>query len=193
MVSGKGLGVHVDLTRFSGQLRDTEKKFAAAIKREVRAALTVSAAEMLGDVKGRASWSSRIPSATSVKTTFSAKRAKVVIVVNAKAAPHARGLELGNKNVFNEAEIAKRTKTVQVGSRKVQLGRSQAMKAMKKSGTGVGRALRHPVFDAKKPPTRVGEQPIRPFFFPAATSAAPRVQRRMEDALDTIARAAGFN
>lgn len=192
-MAAKGLDVHVDLTRLSAQLKDTDKKFAAATRREVRAALNASAAELLGDVKGRASWSSRIPAATRVQATFSAKRAKVVILVDRKAAPHARGLELGNKNVFNEAEIAKRTKTVQVGSRKVQVGRRQAMQAMKKSKTGVGRALRHPVFDSKKPPTRVGEQAIHPFFFPAASAAAPGVQRRMEEALDTIARAAGFN
>jgi hypothetical protein len=192
-MTDKGLDVHVDLNKFSSQVKGTDKKFAAALKREVRAALTQSGAEMLADVRGRASWSSRIGSATSIKTTFSEKRAKVVIVVNARQAPHARGLELGNKNVFNETEIAKRTKTVQVGSRRVQVGRAKAMKAMKKSGMGVGRALRHPVFDSKHPPTRVGEQPIRPFFFPAASSAAPGVQRRMEAALDTIARAAGFN
>lgn len=188
-----GIPVHADLTVMSRQLKNTDRKFAAATRRQVRAAVSESGAAMLADVKSRASWSSRIPAATSVKTTFSVRSAKVQIVTNAKAAPHARPLELGNKNTFNEAEITARTTTVRVGGRLVQVGRRKAMAKMKQSGVGVGRALRHPVWDSKHPPTRVGEQPVRPFFFPAAAANGPATQRRMESALDKIARDAGFN
>ena len=179
------IDVHVDLRSVSSQLRGTDRKFATAVRKEIRTALSAAGSDLVSRVRDAASWSTRIPGATSVKTSFSATRGRAEIAVDAKRAPHARALELGNKNTFDEAEVTKRTSAGQ--------SRRKALKSMKSSGVGVGRALRHPVFDSQKPPIRVGEQPVHPFFFPAAAAAAPRVQRRMEDALDKIARAAGFN
>lgn len=186
-----GIDVHVDLTQFSRQLKDTEKKFAAATRKRLRQALTESADEVQSKARANASWSSRIPSAVKVQTTFSTTRAKVALVVDAKRAPHARALELGNKTTFSAAVINQNGGFKVVNGRKVAVNRS-IYKAMKKSGVGVGRALRHPVYDSGKPPTRVGEQSTRPFFFPAAQASAAAAEKRMEDALDTIARDAGF-
>lgn len=150
------LDVHVDLKQVASQLRGTDRKFAAAIRREIRNTLSQSGSELVTQVRQNASWSSRIPSATSVKTAFSATRGRAEIVVDSKRAPHARPLEMGSK------------------------------------GSG-GAFVRHPVFDSDKPATRWATMPTRPFFQPAVDHLAPVVSRRMEEDLDKIARAAGFD
>ena len=149
-------GVHVDLTKFSRELKGTERAFATATRKRVRTAITGSGSRLVSRVKGNASWSSRIPGAVKLQTSFSTRNSTVKIVVDAKKAPHARPLENGTP----------------------------------KSGAGV---LRHPVYDSAHPATRWASMATRPFFFPAASAEAPVVQKDMENALDLIARDAGFH
>ena len=172
-----------DLTHISRELKGTDKKFASAIRKRTRDALSAAGSEMLADLRGRASWSSRIPGAASVKTTFSARKAKVTVQVDAKKAPHARGLELGNADSFAEH-------TLSAGSgdyKKRGMTRRQAITAARRTGATAGRALRHPVYGRGW-----STMATRPFFFPAATAAGPETTARMEAALDKIARDAGF-
>lgn len=150
-MADKALDVHVDLKQVSAQLRGTERAFANSTRRNIRAAMSASGADVSARARANASWSTRIPSAIVVKTFFSQSRARVEMVANARQAPHARPLEVGSQ--------------------------------------GGGGVNRHPVFGTA---TRV-DQPVRPFFFPAAAAASPAAQHRMEAALDTIARDAGFH
>lgn len=96
----KGIGIGVDLRSVSAQLRGTDKKFAAAVRREIRLALSQAGADMVGLVREAASWSSRIPDAVSVKTSFSATRGRAEVIVDAKKAPEARPLEGAGKGTF---------------------------------------------------------------------------------------------
>lgn len=65
------------------------KPLMAALRKNLKAA----ADPIAGQVKGAAGWSSRIPGAVSVGTSFSKKNTGVFIKVNRKKAPHARAFE----------------------------------------------------------------------------------------------------
>jgi len=170
------------------ELRDTDRKFAASTRKRVRATFTEAAGAMVADIRSRASWSSRIPGATKVQTTFSVTRSKVKVIVDHNRAPHARPLEVGNRNWFDEDEIARRTRVI-AG---IQVGRRSAMASMKREGVGVERLLRHPVWDSRHPAGRWSAMPTRPFFFPAAAETAVETEKSMEAAMVKIANDAGF-
>ncbi len=179
----RGVNLAADLTSASRQIKGMDKAFASAFRKRTRTALAEGGAGALSEIRSRASWSKRIPGAASIKTTFSANKSKVTLQVDAKKAPHARGLELGNADTFSEH-------TLSAGGgdyKKRGMTRRQAIAAARRTGATAGRALRHPVFGKGW-----AVMPTRPFFFPAAEAAGPDVTRRMEDALDQIARDAGF-
>jgi hypothetical protein len=71
-------------------------KMPAALGRELRPALRKAAQPILTDAKRRASWSSRIPAAISVRQSLGQRNPGVRLVVDAGRAPHARPLELGS-------------------------------------------------------------------------------------------------
>jgi hypothetical protein len=178
-----GIGLSADLSKLTSELKGTDKKFSAAIRKRTRDALAAAGSSMLGDMRSRASWSSRIPGAASVKTTFSATKSKVTVQVDAKKAPHARGLELGNADSFSEHVLSSGAGDY----KKRGMTRRQAISAARRTGATAGRALRHPVWGKGW-----STMATRPFFFPAASAAGPETTRRMEAALDDIARDAGF-
>lgn len=70
----------------------------AELRRELRPKLRASAQSIVDDMKGRASFSSRIPGAIRMTVSFSGRGSGggVRIAVNSKIAPHARLLERGN-------------------------------------------------------------------------------------------------
>lgn len=65
-------------------------KLPPALRKELRPALRKGSQPALAEAKRRAGWSSRIPAATRISTSFAKKRAGVSIRVSAKRAPHAR-------------------------------------------------------------------------------------------------------
>jgi hypothetical protein len=155
-------------------------------------AVTRSGSSMMADMARRAGWSSRIPNALTMKTTFSAKKSGARITVNHTVAPHARPLELGNKVVFDTHFVEKNGGFHLVKSKHYPNGRLVAvnrklykpMKAMQMTST----VLRYPVFHKPSEPGGWAAVPLRPFFFAATVAGAPAVQKRMEAALDSIAR-----
>jgi hypothetical protein len=72
-------------------------KMPAALGRELRPALRKAAQPILTDAKRRASWSSRIPAAISIRSSLSQRNPGVRLVVDAGRAPHARPLEFGSQ------------------------------------------------------------------------------------------------
>lgn len=70
------------------------KPLMAALQKKLKAA----ADPIAGQVKGNASWSSRIRGAVSVGTSFSKRNTGVFIKVSAKKAPHARAYENKGKS-----------------------------------------------------------------------------------------------
>jgi hypothetical protein len=72
-------------------------KMPAALGREMRPALVKVAQPILLDARRRASWSSRIPAAISIRTSLASKNPGVRLVVDARMAPHARPYEMGSK------------------------------------------------------------------------------------------------
>ena len=76
---------------------------SADLKRELRPAIREGAQPMLQGIKRNASWSSRIPKATKLSTSFSGRGAGpgVSISTDAAKAPHARVYENdGNPGTF---------------------------------------------------------------------------------------------
>lgn len=71
-------------------------KVPIELRRRLRPALRDSAADIVSDMKSRASYSSRIPGAIRLSVSFAKRRGGVHIRVNSKRAPHARVLERGN-------------------------------------------------------------------------------------------------
>jgi len=84
------------MRELAAELKTTNKKFASAVRKEIRKAVTEAGADLVADVKAAASWSKRIPAATYIRPNFTARSAGIRIVVNRRKAPHARPLEMGN-------------------------------------------------------------------------------------------------
>lgn len=73
-------------------------KIPLELRRQLRPAMRRAAMPILADVRKRAAWSTRIPGAISIKTSFAStgSRAGVRLVVDSRKAPHARPLEQGS-------------------------------------------------------------------------------------------------
>lgn len=201
-----GLGMQADMSSFNAQVRDLSKRFPAVTKKILRAAVAESGAELLADMKARASWSkgtqraegkqsgrTSIPDATSLTASFGPKNSRARIKVDAKKAPHARGLELGNSTTFDESVINANGgfKTGRDGKR--YAANRGVYAAMRKTGIGVGRQLKHPVYG--KGPTGSwawAAMPLRPFFFAAVEAREPGIDKKFEAALTQIVAEAGF-
>lgn len=179
------------LTDLSSQMKTVDKAFANAVRKNLRAGVSDAGSDVLGKVKAAAAWSARIPAATRLTVRYNTKGASIRIQVDHNKAPHARPLEVGNKNVFALSAINAHGGYKIVNGQRVAVNRN-AYTQIKKSGIGLSRGLRHPVFDSGHPPTRVGEQATRPFFFPAITAAGKGIDVRMEQVVIRTAREAGF-
>jgi hypothetical protein len=179
------------LTDLSTQLKAVDRAFANGIRKNLRAGVADAGAQVVGRIKTESSWSSRIPQAVTLSIRYRVNGASVRVQVDKRKAPHARPLEVGNKNQFSLAAINAHGGYKVVNGRRVAV-RFAAYKEIRKSGAGVERMLRHPVFDSNRPPSRIGEQPTRPFFFPAIKASAHGIDVRMEQVVIRTAREAGF-
>ena len=178
-------------------MKDVDKKFGAAVKKELRAAVALSGVDLVSAIKAEASWSSRIPGATSIATTFGAKRASIRVRVDKKKAPHARGLEFGNSTAFSEKVINANggyrlitfvdKKTGLKKTRNVAVRRG-VYQAIRKSGVGSARTLRHPVYGRGG----YASQPTRPFFFASVQARTPEINKKFDTAIALAAVDAGF-
>ncbi len=72
-------------------------KIPADVTKELRTTLRRAAEPIKRDMQRRASWSTRIPGAIQIRTSLTASRPGVRIVVDSKKAPHARPWERGSK------------------------------------------------------------------------------------------------
>lgn len=186
-----GLSIQADLNSARAFMRDLDKKAAAVIRKEVRAAVSAAGTELISDMQKRASWSSRIPAATTLKTSFSDSKSNVSIRTDKKKAPHARPLEFGNKTNFDESIVRANGGWKTVNGRRV-VANANLYKEMKRTGTGVSRGLKHPVFHKVGEPGGWASMPTRPFFFAATEAGTASVNRRIGQAIDEIAKAYGF-
>ena len=87
--------LHIDMEELAREIRLVDKKFATAVRSNLRKAVTEAGAEITAAIKAQASWSKRIPGATSLAMSFGAQKVSVRVKTNAKQAPHARPLEFG--------------------------------------------------------------------------------------------------
>lgn len=89
-----------EISFFVEELRRAPKEIQPAIRKAVKEASKA----LVDDAKSRASWSSRIPSAIKTRVSFAKRGSGVTILVDRKAAPHARPIEGmtagGNKASF---------------------------------------------------------------------------------------------
>ena len=67
------------------------------LRRKLRPRLRAAGRVVADDAKARASWSTRIPRAIRVSTSFTARRPGVSVVVDKKKAPHGRPYEHGGQ------------------------------------------------------------------------------------------------
>ena len=150
-MAGNGLGMTTNLDALNMQLKETDKLFAAGVKKRLRDAVSLAGTDLVSAIKAEASWSRYIPAATSIAMTFGAKRASIRIRVDRKKAPHARGLEFGNSTAFSEKVINANggyrmvtfvdKKTGKRTTRNVAVRRG-IYQAIRKSGVGSTRTLR---------------------------------------------------
>ncbi len=78
-------------------IKELDKKQQTAVRKRLRQGIAKAGDDLVSAVRNEASWSKRIPSATSLRTSFGARSAGATVVVNATKAPHARPLEGGNR------------------------------------------------------------------------------------------------
>lgn len=174
------------LTDLSAKMKTVDRAFANELRKQLRAGVKEAGSGVLDAVKRNASWSSRIPAATKLSIRYNVKGASVRIIVDHNRAPHARALELGNKNSYSEAAINRNGGFKIVNGRRYAIERS-AYKKIRAAG-GAGRSLRHPVYG------RGGftDQPTRPFFFPGIEQETHSIDMRMEEVVLKTALGAGF-
>lgn len=67
------------------------------LRRQLRPALRRAAEPILRDAQRRAAWSTRIPGAITVRTSFSQRTPGLRLRVDAGKAPHARPFEMGSQ------------------------------------------------------------------------------------------------
>ena len=107
--------LHVDMEELAREIKLVDKKFATAVRSNLRKAVTEAGAEITAAIKAQASWSKRIPGATSLAMSFGAQKVSVRVKTNAKQAPHARPLEFGtagNPGVNRHPVFAKKGQKV---------------------------------------------------------------------------------
>lgn len=80
----------LEITSFRQQLQNVPKEF----RKELRPRLRRAAAKVVQQVQANASWSSRIPAATSARVSFIGSG--ITVKVDRNAAPHARPIEFGS-------------------------------------------------------------------------------------------------
>jgi Bacteriophage HK97-gp10, putative tail-component len=68
-------------------------KIPPDLKRELRPALKKAGQPVLAEMRSNASWSTRIPGATRISTSFGGARPGITFVVSSKTAPGARPIE----------------------------------------------------------------------------------------------------
>jgi hypothetical protein len=174
---GQLIGVRVEvsdrgrLADLGKTIKELDKVHATAVRKELRRGVAEAGQGMVSAVKSAASWSSRIPGATSMQTSFGSRSAGVRVRVSATRAPHARPLEFGNKNVPQPQHLSTR------------------------HSAPPGRLLRHPVLPSRDQ-TRDQwvwvDMPTRPFFLAAIGARTPLIEARMRKVLDDVAEANGF-
>lgn len=85
------------------EMQMVDKKFAAGLRREIRAAVSEIGEDVLVKIRNASSWSrgkkhgTSIPDATTLRPNFSVRSAGVRIVTSRTKAPGAALFELGNK------------------------------------------------------------------------------------------------
>jgi len=161
-------------------MKDLDKKQQAAVKSQIRRAVTELGKDLTTQIKSNASWSRRIPATVKMSVTFGPKSAGASVVAGGKNAPHARPLEMGNKNVYEVKMRAPKGNHLGYGTSRVAPS---------------GRGLRHPVF-ARKDKTRDEwtwtESAVRPFFFAAVQQRDFYFTARVQKMLDDVAAEIGF-
>jgi hypothetical protein len=86
----------VELARAGNAVRRLQRDMGAIPKdlaNRLRPAMREAGQTLLADARRRASWSTRIPSAMRLATSFTKRRAGVSLVVDRRRAPHARPYE----------------------------------------------------------------------------------------------------
>jgi hypothetical protein len=161
-------------------LQDLDKKQQSAVKSQIRRAVRDLGQDLTTQIKANASWSTRIPNTVKMSVTFGPKTAGASVVAGGKNAPHARALEMGNKNVYPIPMRAKKGEHLGYGTSRI---------------APAGRGLRHPVF-ARKDKTRDEwawtEMSTRPFFFKAVQQRDLYFTARMNLMLEQITKEIGF-
>lgn len=99
--------IQVDMTRLVYELRMVDKRWAASIRREIRAACEEIGQSALVKIRNASAWSTgakhgtSIADATTLRPNFTLRSAGVRIVTNRRKAPHARPFEgVGGNSEF---------------------------------------------------------------------------------------------
>lgn len=179
------------LTDLSVQLKRVNKKFAASIRKNLRAAIATQGAGVVSAVQQNASWSSRIPNAVKISTRFSTNGASVKISVDHNQAPHARPIDRGNANSYSDAAVNALGGYATVNGRRIAVNHS-AYAAIRKTGIGLSRVLRHPVFHKTTSPGGYAEMATRPFFETGIQQSKAGIEEALENVVIQTAHDAGF-
>lgn len=161
-------------------VRGLDKDMATVVRKRVRTGISDAGADLAASVKSEAAWSSRIPGTVRLVTSFGARSAGSTVTAGGKRAPHARPLEMGNKNTPPEGHHAI--------TRRVQ-------REVKRGNLSLGRGLRHPVFGKpgeSRDEWTWADMGTRPFFFAAVKARTPDIDARMQRVVDEVARDLGF-
>ena len=96
-MAATGAEFHVTAPELRQMYRDL-KGVEGNLRVELRRGIKEAAQGVLDAAKAEASWSKRIPAATKLKVSFSARSTGVSVEVDGKKAPHARPIDHAGKS-----------------------------------------------------------------------------------------------
>lgn len=159
--------VSADLSAVGRLAKRLEKADATRLRRSVRDAANGAGTKMLAEARSNASWSSKVPRATTLRTSFGVRSAGVTMKTDRKRVPYAYYYERGSKNS---------------GGRYVKhpIYGSQDENA---------RADVRSRYDNK---ATWRQTPTRPFFFKAGTKGREEFVKNLQNRLNDVIRELGY-
>lgn len=170
------------------------KKLPPDLRKELRPALKKGAQPVLADARRRAGWSTRIPRATRLSTSFTARRGGVKIVVSAKRAPHGRPYEnLGNPGTFRHPVFAHPRKREMVFGREVSGAFQPGYTSAAATPKNRKRSARRQAARKGSKGTRWVDQAARPYLFDAVEAKGGAVTEALAALVIEIGAKHGWN
>ncbi|MEU8379780.1 HK97 gp10 family phage protein [Streptosporangium sp. NPDC048865] len=188
------VGLKLDANKEIRKLVRDFNKIPPDLRKELRPALKKGAQPILAEARSNASWSTRIPRATRIASSFTKRRGGVTIVVSAKRAPHGRPYEnLGAPGTFRHPVFAHPRSRDMVFGREVSGAFGTGYRSRAATAKDRKRSNRRQAVRKGSKGTRWVGQTARPYLFRAVEERGEAVTQALAEMVIEIGRRHGWN